>query len=199
MWPDDLLMLERPLTHEEAERNAWQTEGMFEHHLQRSLWNRHRSGARIMLPNYTPIGWYECDLYIVTNRYYAIEYEIKLSLADFKADSRKRDKHVRLAQRTGSTTPTRFFYAVPAMLVSPRDVPDYAGLVYFRWSAKEPGRRLVAPLCTVIRQAPRLNDHKRTDKTINVMRRTSYWRFWHERFAFDDYRRDTMRGNWAQA
>jgi len=197
LWPKELLMLERSFTPSEAERNAWQTEDMYEQHIQRCLWQRHRSAAHAILPNYTPVGWHECDLYVVSRAYRTVEYEVKLTLTDFKADVRKRRKHKELQNRCGKNMPNRFFYAVPAMVVSPRDVPDYAGLMYFRWSAPERARRLAAPLAAVIRTAPQLHDRRVTDATINEMRRTAYWRFWNERFGFEDYRRNSRA--WAAA
>ncbi len=168
--------------------------GMYEHEIQRALRNRHRSSARIMLPNYTPIGWYECDLYVVTAAMYTIEYEVKLSVVDFKADWRKCNKHLRLAERgrRGPWCPNRYYFAVPEGLLSPEAVPEYAGLVYLRWLFKNPSDRAAAPrepIETIVRPAPRLSTVKVTEKTINAMRQTAYHRFWTERLNFEDYRR----------
>jgi len=165
------------------------TDGMCEHHIQRALWIRHRGGASCILPNYTPIGWQECDLFVVLKSGFSIEYEIKLSRADFKADFRKRGKHSRLANRSSCRLPTRFFYAMPEGLVSVEDIPDYAGLVYLRWSSPLPSRQ-TTPIVTVVRPAPRLSAERGLKNTVRDMRQTAYWRFWSERFAFEDYRRN---------
>ena len=158
----------------------------------------------MMLPNYTPPGWYECDMFIVLKSGFTIEYEIKTSHADFKADSRKRDKHARLTARRGRGVPNRFFYAIPAMLVYLRDIPDYAGVVFLTWTTKERWKRLSAPRMTVVRNAPRLNESRMSSyqvgnpsKLVQHMRHTAYWRFWNERFRFEDYRRDVKRADWA--
>lgn len=162
-----------------------------ERDIQQALYRRHRSTAQIMLPNYTPPWWYECDLFVVTKAFYSIEYEIKLTLSDFKADVRKTTKHKRLAGEqwegwpASKQRPTRFFYVTPEGLVSAEDVPDYAGLVWFRRiCADSPGL-----LRTRIRSAPRLKGERLTDKTIEHMKNMAYGRFWSDRLAFDNYRR----------
>lgn len=187
-WPRELLMLERPFTDEEAERNRWQTADMHEHHMQRALWWRHRSSALAMVPNYTPDGWEECDLYLVTGRGYAAEYEIKRTRSDFKADFRKRHKHQMLRGRTGRSLPTRFTYVCPAMVIPLRDVPDYAGLMYAVWTGSNPASRWTTPMLHEIRPAPRLRETKVPRERVQQMRRTTYHRFWNERFTFEDYR-----------
>ncbi len=188
-WDDDLLMLRRAFTREEADRNEWQTREMGECEIQRTLFWKHRSAATIMLPNFTPAEWYESDLYVVTNAGYSVEYEIKTSLTDFRADFRKKEKHRRLrGEYRASGRPTRFFYACPAMVISLRDVPTYAGLAYFRWmDDKYVG---TTPAMTIIKDAPRLKGVKVARQTIATMRRSSYYRFWNERFA----RLDLARG-----
>jgi len=42
-----------------------------------------------VLYNYTPKTWFECDVFEITQAGYFREYEIKLSLSDFKADAEK--------------------------------------------------------------------------------------------------------------
>ena len=101
---------------------------MTERSIQRILFLRHMS-AQLILPNHTPLGWYECDLWVVSVLGYSIEYEIKLDIADFFADKRKVRKHERLHDRDAGV-PNRFFYVVPKGLVQTRDLPGYAGLVY---------------------------------------------------------------------
>lgn len=53
-------------------------------HLARELWFKN-----FVLPNYTPPGWWECDLFVITNSGYFTEYEVKVSRADFFADTHK--------------------------------------------------------------------------------------------------------------
>ena len=53
--------------------------------LYRDLWN----GSQLLVPNYTPAGWWECDMLQVTKSGYGIEHEIKLTRSDFMADAKK--------------------------------------------------------------------------------------------------------------
>lgn len=53
-----------------------------------------------ILPNVDCITGYECDLLTITKAGFAHEYEIKLSLADFRADRKKVHKHASLSGRT---------------------------------------------------------------------------------------------------
>lgn len=42
-----------------------------------------------ILPTITPVKWWECDIFSLTRAMYMIEFEIKVSVADFKADFKK--------------------------------------------------------------------------------------------------------------
>lgn len=159
---------------------------MNERDIQCALYQRHRGGSCVILPNYTPLHWYECDLFVVTGTGFSIEYEIKLSAADFRADWNKGGKHERLAGRhLGLFCPTRFFFAMPEGLVPEQDVPTYAGLMFLR----RVGRRHM-PVETIVRQAPRLSSRKVPDTVVRHMQGSAYYRFWNERFAFVQYKRD---------
>lgn len=163
--------------------------GMTERQIQRALYWHHRSAA-IMLPNYRPPWWYECDLFVVTRAGFCVEYEIKVTRPDFRRDSRKTRKHERLAMVGGGCTcrPTRFFYVVPEKLILPGDVPSYAGLVYLSKIGNSHHLRVA-----IIRQARRLCKERLGDETSREMRRLSYHRLWAERFRFDDYRETVRR------
>ncbi len=195
----DLLMLRRTFTPKEREENSAAVAGMTERRIQRALYWKHRSTAQVMLPNYTSSRWYESDVLVVTSAGYTIEYEIKLSLADFKADFRnKSEKHKRL--RDGHPTlfvPTRFYFVVPEMLLSPRDVPDYAGLVFMRFI--RPAYRPQTLVRSVVQKAPRRDGGKVGTEVVRRMKEVSYYRFWNERMAFDDYIDECVRKPLAPA
>lgn len=53
-----------------------------------------------IFPNCDTITGYEADLVAITSAGYAYEYEIKVSLQDFRADRRKRHKHASLSGQT---------------------------------------------------------------------------------------------------
>ncbi len=149
-----------------------------------------------MVPNYMMYPWGECDMLVVTHAGYTIEYEIKISVSDFRADFRNKSWKHDLLRDPESTRwrptrwrPTRFFFVVPDGLIPLEDVPAYAGLVY----ASLPHHPTNTPVIEVVRAAPRLSSAKVSDAMATKMRLALVNRFWNERFRFDDYRRDAMR------
>ena len=101
-------------------------------------WRFHTAG--MLIPNWTPPGWWEADIakILPSGRWH--EIEIKLSKADFEADARKCEripsfnmavanptKHERLA--AGDTSgPNQFYFALSEELAEKVTVPDWAGL-----------------------------------------------------------------------
>lgn len=96
----------------------------------------------IIIPNFY-YGMYEMDLFRLLTSGYVVEYEIKVTKADFRKDFKKNDpgnaayggsraassKHDALAKGVGK--PNRFFFVVPEDLVQPSDCPRHAGLIYY--------------------------------------------------------------------
>lgn len=121
---------------------------MTERQIQNALfWPLCRKGHQNICPNYTPRGWWECDLFSVTRAGFMVEHEIKISVADFRNDAKKegrhydrearelliRNKHAQLAL-ADPKGPARFFYVVPEGLVGAADVPEWAGLIHMQVS-----------------------------------------------------------------
>lgn len=71
-------------------------------------------------------GW-ESDFWTLDARNIAREYEIKISLADFRKDAEK-EKH----QHLGIKGPNFFYYVCPDGLIAPELVDKRYGLVYIR-------------------------------------------------------------------
>ena len=144
------------------------------------------NSCQIMAPNYTPHNWWECDVWGVTRAGYAVEYEIKLSLADFRADKKKvvnwsytkkklargTFKHDLLAD--GSPFgPTRFFYCVPEeieYLIRP-ELPEWAGLIIAR-----PARRTL--WIREVVKAKRLHSTKVTNAALLLCGQRLANRYW---------------------
>jgi len=160
--------------------------------LQLALFRMLQSGTCIAIPNYTPAGWHECDLWAVTKAGYGLEYEIKMSIGDFRADASKStgprwrlrlgkwenlgalSKHERLS--SGDTAgPSRFYFVAPAGLLPLEDIPPWAGFVEFKSSA-----RRWLPDLEVIRNGPRLHTAKVSQESMRRAERVCYWRFWNE-------------------
>lgn len=81
-------------------------------------------------PN-TYLDSWECDVLEVTKSGYTYEYEIKVSRADFKADKLKQ-KHGESKYDTlqAGKRVNYFSYVCPQGLITPDEVPEWAGLIY---------------------------------------------------------------------
>lgn len=140
----------------------------------------------LVVPNYTPSGWFEADVFQVTKAGYFREYEVKIDRADFRADADKRSnvwktelgrwrlgpgrsKHDRLTEGD-PTGPTKFWFVVPTGLVQLVELPKWAGLIYVR----EHMGRLYS---TEIVPAPQLHREKLAQSTVDHARGVCYWRF----------------------
>lgn len=138
----------------------------------------------LVLPNYTPAGWWECDVFELTDAGYFREYEVKLTRSDFKADQRKsrrewrtnttRFKHDLLAQGD-PRGPNRFWYVAPKGMLRPEDLPLWAGLIEVIDKGEEKHwLRRFGLLPT--RAAPKIHDHRVESNVWKHAREVCYWR-----------------------
>lgn len=169
---------------------------MNEKRIQHSLFYMHSQSSMLMIPNYTPAGWWECDLLRITKAGYAEEFEVKVSVSDFKADSKKADdghtvwrhgvrevvrgpmtKHECLAARDPKG-PCRFWFAMPEEIAEQVEIPEWAGLISF-------GKRSMTG--RVIKVAPQLHRQKISDRVIDHAKGVFYYRYWNiRRYAVED-------------
>lgn len=142
---------------------------------------RLRSMSSIILPNvYVGLSPWEADVIRVTPALYWTEYEIKVSVADYRADFLKRQtrwnqdslrKHDAYASESAIATrsdygmrhskvipkPKQFYFVVPTGMLSGEDIPSHCGLIEFdpadkrQWGIK------------VARRAPNLREPTRLD------------------------------------
>ncbi len=157
-----------------------------------SRWRRN-----FVLPNFHAPGWWECDVFELTEAGYFREYEIKLSVADFRADaakcktvygkwnpdlqsqnsSRRVGKHDLLAE--GSVRgPSRFWYVTPKGLIAPDRLPSFAGLIEF-----EKVGFSNYPRETEVVKAPALHREKAPADLCSAARRNAYFRYHDARYA----------------
>lgn len=147
--------------------------------------------ASTVMPNFTPINWFECDVMEITKAGYFTEYEIKISRSDFKADALKNkrtgfrfdgatwvdvpgeNKHKRLAQ-ADPKGPSRFWFVVPVGLITLDEVPGWAGLVVAVPTGEH--SRFRAHL-RIEKEAPKLHRVKADPKIIEQMMKAGYYRF----------------------
>lgn len=138
-------------------------------------------------PNIRSLYYWEADLLSVTPARLVHEFEIKVSLADFRADKNKKAKHSDLLARhngpkrkavspqrplfyrgTSSRTPNYFWYATNGFSLADEEIPDYAGWLEVNfndgWDA------------VVKKEAPRLHMDKVTHEQINKLGRSLSYR-----------------------
>lgn len=176
---------------------------MTEQEVQNALWFELRQkGHDLICPNYTPLGWFECDVFSVTKSGYFFEHEIKLTVSDFRADVHKQrdewvsgwgpdqvrntDKKHDLINGANIAGPRAFFYVAPEGMLTAEQVPAWAGLMEAsygnEWSAKE---QKILPTKTiglkVLKEAPKLHKHKVDPKVIEHLQGLFYWRYWNLR------------------
>jgi len=97
----------------------------------------------LVITNFTPLGWWECDVWSMLRSGYTEECEIKTSLPDFRNDFKKShrrytpglrngrnvNKHAALAAKD-EMCPNRFYFVVPQGLSEDvaKELPEHAGL-----------------------------------------------------------------------
>lgn len=127
--------------------------------IQSALFYKYDKGSSIIAFNTRNVLPHEADVLVVRPSGVIIEFEVKVSTADFLADFKKKAKHEML--RTGNRSgPQRFYYACPPGVIPLHKLPNYAGLVHVKPHPDGNGIGIV----TIIEEAPRL--HSEIDETI---------------------------------
>ena len=159
---------------------------------QRSHW--------VMAPNIYVLGW-ESDFISVTNSGYIYEYEIKLSVADYKKDFKKHvvdvdenwrgkrlNKHDCLSGKIErAEKPKRFYFVMPKDMVPVSEIPEYAGLIYaYKYKSTE---TYWCPNHEEIKVAPDISGYKpiTQDQRMKIMTSLSHRFFRH---YFKDIRKE---------
>lgn len=154
--------------------------------IQAALFYRWGQGRLFSMPNFTYFC-NESDYLSITKNGYVDEYEIKISRSDYHAEKKKERwdlyanrpwykpgykwkvafKSNRLGGMVGPHTelrtlryPNRFWYVVPDGLITPDDLPSYAGLIHLI-----EGREL-----HIVHKAPLLHRNKYHESLLNRMR-----------------------------
>lgn len=98
----------------------------------------------IVVPNWY-VGKWEMDVFKLSKAGYVTEYEVKVSVSDFRNDFKKQtDKQLaKMYEAAGHAFDSKrkhdclegrcnqFYFVVPAGLVDKSEVPDNCGLIYF--------------------------------------------------------------------
>lgn len=139
------------------------------------------------MPRYTPGGWWECDLFHLTPAGYFWEFEIKLTVADFRRDAGKKmrkgpyrfgvpevfeTKHDLLVA-ADPRGPACFYYVTPEGLLDKEPLPPWAGWIELREVSDKYGTRLYEQSPRV--KAPNIHRVKMTTDGEHAMN-TAYYR-----------------------
>ncbi len=163
--------------------------------IQRAIMIKICGGGDTFINNFTPVEWWENDVIRITPAGYWYEYEVKLSMSDFRADKRKKQnvlkdfpypgtsgktyrswtnemefKHKLLAGDSGRG-PKQFWFVCPDEVIQPEQVPEWAGLM---WASKDEYGRMWA-ICK--RQAPNRKTKKQSDKIVERIQFRGFKRY----------------------
>ncbi len=97
--------------------------------IQKALFHEHDKGGSIICFNNTRALCHEADVLVLRKSGATLEFEVKVSREDFRADFRKTEKHEQM-KRGHPQGPQYFFYACEPGIINADDVPAYAGLVH---------------------------------------------------------------------
>ncbi len=140
-----------------AKLAAWETQ----YRLYQNLWKSWKWAA----PNMYMWFW-ESDIIVISKANYITEYEIKVSVSDYKRDNTKK-KHYYLAHGYG---PNRFMYALPVDLkykIQDIPIPDHAGLCLVYKNKIE-----------IIKRAPLLHKTKANDTQMKKIYKSNHRKAW---------------------
>jgi len=146
-------------------------------------------GYEMVCANAYVFGW-ESDVYAITKKGYAVEFEVKISKADFKKDFEK-EKHLHFKgigvserkyirgygfQETGKMKvlpnrgmPSRFYYVCPTDLIKVEEIPKYAGLIYV--DTEYYG-------IEIVKTAPRIHSEKVEESIYKYLCKKMSWRLY---------------------
>lgn len=115
------------------------------------------------LPNSNQLYYWEADLITVTSAQFVHEFEIKISIADYKRDCKK-SKHFYVGTPTG---PNYFWYATTFDI----DPPEQWGWILVSYNERRHRYEV-----EVKKEAPRLHSAKLTQDRVNQICRMLSWR-----------------------
>lgn len=163
---------------------------MNERMIQNALY-QFRTSHPVMVPN-IQMAWGESDFLSVNRGGMVYDHEIKISMADFKADFSNRsvmkwNKHWEFGRSAPTTNhlPNYFLYVAPAHLLTIHDVPQYAGLLHWQPATDGYERHYPFGYITLVKKPPRIHDRKIDQETTQQIARSMMLRYWTMRQQHD--------------
>ena len=140
------------------------------------------------------IGQFEADIAELTKSGYANEYEVKVTVSDFRRDEKKervvpdiRGNKTKYEVLQSGVRVNRFYYIVPEKLLTEADIPDFAGLIYAKGLYRYYSGREKIHFAT-IKIAPLLTKEKLAEKIEKGCLESTYYKF-------HKYRRRDFKAN----
>jgi hypothetical protein len=135
------------------------------------------------------IGCFEADIMELTKSGYAVEYEVKITRADFWNDAKKQkiyaaqppESKYRILQEAKRVN--RFYYIVPEGLIAETEIPEFAGLIYARkgvvgyYSLEKGYYDKEKIFFRTVKSAPLLTKEKLSDCRLQKCLESTYYRF----------------------
>lgn len=159
--------------------------------IQLALRNDTFKTSEVSAPNIFLWPPFESDFVRVTKSGYAIEYEIKLSKSDFRADFNKakikfegyENRQVKYSSTTkhdwldSGAGPTEFYYVFPKGMIDIDNVPEWCGVIEVE-DYYYPHIRKNKILLWHTRKAKRLNKTPLSESKKKNMYVSCYYRYW---------------------
>lgn len=153
---------------------------MTEQHIQNMLYRYFVKPGEIGIPNNCVFGW-EADLVVIRKSFFTVEIEIKISVADFRNDAGKEEKHALIRDGFFIRPPTTwrgekrierrganyFFYAVPEALQEKITVPDHAGLII-----------ICDTYAKIVKRSKKLHDGKLSQQDLWQVTNSIHAKYW---------------------
>jgi hypothetical protein len=114
--------------------------------IQNAILDSYLQWNSLVFCNYRPYGWSECDVFHLDNMKHFEEFEIKMSVSDFRNESKKRirksmqlcrsrklefvGKKHDLIKQGDSRCPSFYWFVCPDGILSPTIIPSPYGLLY---------------------------------------------------------------------
>lgn len=142
-----------------------------------------RRASNKVYPNFY-LGPWECDVLEITKAGYSYEYEIKISVHDFRIDALKHKRGRRKYDSLEAGNRVNYFsFIVPEGLIGPEDVPPFAGLIYARGyeesfaPLEEEEVKRKGVLFTTVKEPQQLKKEKITPEEIEEINKKIYFRY----------------------
>lgn len=146
-----------------------------ERDIQLALWRSFGKKSVIVMPSFCPTMWEECDVWRVLESRLAVEYEVKVSRADYSRERSSKPSKMYAMEKRNVYSPSYFYYVCQTGLLQAKDMPEWAGLIECDWVDGHPG---FAATRIVRRRAPKRHSRQATPEDIERARTGSVCRMW---------------------